>query len=74
MEADVGEDRATQSALEYLARINRAWPKGLIQSVERKGPHYVVTVMPENNMGILLYFMTVKFWVNASTGIVEKMI
>lgn len=73
MEAGIGEDRARQAALEYLARTCPEWPKGLIQDVERKGPHYVVTIMPENKMGILLFFMTLKFWINASTGVVERM-
>jgi hypothetical protein len=29
--------------------------------------------MPENKMGILLFMVTYKFWVNASTGQVERM-
>jgi len=73
MDGGVGEARATQAALQHLARTHPEWPKGHVQSIERKGPHYVVTIMPENSMGILAFFMTFKFWVNAVTGVVERM-
>ena len=73
MGGDIGEDRAAQAALEHLAKTYPDWPKGHIQSIKRQGPHYVVTIMPENKMGILLFFVTYRFWVNVSTGQVEKM-
>lgn len=73
MGADIGEKQASQAALSHLAKTYPEWPKGIIQGIERKGAHYVVTVMPENKHGILLFFVTYKFWVNASTGVVEKM-
>lgn len=73
MASDIGQDRARQAALNHLAKTYPDWPKGVIQGIERKGPHYVVSIMPENKMGMLLFFTTYKFWVNASTGLVEKM-
>lgn len=73
MDRGIGEEVAKRAALAHLARTHADWPTGVIQAVERKGPHYVVTVMPENKMGILLFFMSFKIWVNASTGVVEKM-
>ena len=74
MAEDIGQDQARQAALEHLASTNPEWPSGIVQSIERQGPHYVVTIMPENKMGILLFVLTFKFWVNASTGQVEKMV
>jgi len=71
---DIGEERAKQAALAYLGRINQAWPKGLVQSVKREGPHYVVQLIPENKMGILLFVVSYKIWVNASTGEVDKFV
>lgn len=73
MAGDVGEEQAKQAALAHLARARPDFPKGHIQSIERKGPHYVVTIMPENEMGILVFFVTFKCWVDAGTGVVVKM-
>lgn len=33
----------------------------------------MVTLIPENTMGILAFFMTYTFWVDAWIGVVEKM-
>lgn len=73
MATDIGEEQAKQAALAHLAATYPDWPNGVFQSVVRDGPHYVVTIMPENKMGILLFMVTYKFWVNASTGQVERM-
>jgi hypothetical protein len=73
MGASAEEERAKQAALKHLSSTHPEWPKGHIQSIQRKGPHYVVTIMPENKMGILAFFVTFKVWVNAGTGVVEKM-
>jgi hypothetical protein len=73
MPADIGEKGAKQAALDYFTRLNADWPKALVQSVQRQGPNYIVTIMPENKMGILLFMVSYKIWVNATTGAVEKM-
>lgn len=73
MANDIGEEQAKQAAFAHRARTYPDWPNGVIQSVVRDGPHDVVTIMPENKMGILLFMVTYKFWVNASTGQVERM-
>ena len=70
---DIGEARARQAALDHLVRESPAWRGGVIQSVRREGRHYVVTLIPENTMGILAFFMTYTFWIDAGTGAVEKM-
>lgn len=70
---DIGEARAVQAALDHLVRGSSAWRGGLVQSVRRQGRHYVVALIPENTMGILAFFMTYTFWVDAWTGVVEKM-
>ncbi len=72
--ADIGEERAKQAAIAYLVRIDPALTNAWVQSVHREGPHYVVSLMPENKMGILLFFVLYKIWVNASTGHVDKFV
>jgi hypothetical protein len=69
MAPDIGAERAKQAAIDHLSKAKGT--KALAQSVEREGPSYVVRLMPETR-GILLFFMSYKCWVNASTGIVEK--
>lgn len=69
----ITDEWARQAALKHLAQTHPEWPTGIVQTVERKGPHYIVTIMPENKMGIVAFFMNYKFWVNVSTGVVEKM-
>jgi hypothetical protein len=72
MGATAEEERARQAALKYLASTHPEYPKSHVQSIQRRGSQYLVTLMPENRMGILLFFMTFKVWVNATTGVVEK--
>lgn len=72
MGAGLDEVRAQRTALAHLAQMYPDWPKGHIQRTERKGPHYVVTIMPENKLGVLLFFVSFKVWVNASSGSVDK--
>jgi len=69
MAPDIGAEQAKQAAIDYLSK--QKGTKALVQSVERKGPSYVVWLMPETK-GILLFFMSYKCWVNAQTGVVEK--
>ena len=73
-QVDVGEERAKQAALDYFTGLNPDWPKALVQTVQHQGPDYIVTLMPENKMGILLFMVSYKIWVNAATGVVEKMV
>ena len=70
---DIGEARARQAALDHLVRASPAWRGGVVQRVRREGRHYIVTLMPENKQGILAFFMTYTFWVDAATGAVNKM-
>jgi hypothetical protein len=69
----IGQEAAKRAALQHLAKTHPEWPNGTVQNLELKGSQYVVTIMPENKMGILAFFMTYRFWVNTTTGVVEKM-
>ncbi len=71
---DIGEKKAKQAAIDYFTSLNPDWPKALVQEVHRQGPHYIVTLMPENRMGIVLFMVSYKIWVNAATGVAEKMV
>jgi hypothetical protein len=73
MPGDIGQEAAKHAAVTYFTARNAAWPRALVQNIERLGPHYIVTIIPENQMGILLFMVSYKLWVNAMTGVVEKM-
>lgn len=73
MPSDIGQEAAKQAAIAYFSGCNPAWPRALVQNVERQGPHYIVTIIPENEIGILIFMVSYKIWVNITTGVVEKM-
>ena len=70
MNADIGEERAKQAALDHLKATKGT--KAHVQSVTRQEAAYVVRLMPEGKWGMLLFFMSYKCRVNAQTGVVES--
>ena len=76
--AAIDAEAAVRVALSYYRQRCAAppskWPSALVVGkAKREGDSYIVCLMPENEMGLVNFFVTYRVWVNAHTGIVERM-